>query len=196
MQTAVDTIGRIKEISRTYDRDPAHSEKVVDFSLAIFDDLQKLHRYGSDERSLLKMAGILHDIGYSQSDQRPHNKASRDMILEMDIPGINDTEKLTTALVARYHRGELPDASQHQHFASLSDGSRDIVEWLAGILRVADGLDCGHTDAVRKLAVEVSNRQLIFSLDAKRDCREQIKRAREKEELLVIKSGKEIKYYC
>jgi exopolyphosphatase/guanosine-5'-triphosphate,3'-diphosphate pyrophosphatase len=114
----------------------------------------------------------------------------------MDIPGISDIEKLTTALVARYHRGELPDASQHQHFASLSEGRRDTVEWLAGILRVADGLDCGHTDVVRKLAVEVSNRQLIFSLDARRDCREQIKRAREKEELLAIKSGKEIKYYC
>ena len=196
MQTAVDILGMVKEISRTYDRDPAHSEKVVDFSLAIFDDLQKLHRCGSNERSLLKIAGFLHDIGYSQSDQRPHNKASRDMILEMEIPGISDTEKLTAALVARYHRGELPDASQHQHFASLSVGRRDTVEWLAGILRVADGLDCGHTDAVRKLAVEVSNSQLIFSLDAKKDCREQIKRAREKEELLVIKSGKEIKYYC
>jgi exopolyphosphatase/guanosine-5'-triphosphate,3'-diphosphate pyrophosphatase len=196
VQPAIDTIDMIRDVSRKYDRDPDHSLKVTDFSLDIFDDLQKLHHYGSDERSLLKMAGILHDIGYSQSDQRPHNKVSRDMILEMDIPGISDTEKLTAALVARYHRGELPDASQHQHFASLSDGRRDTVEWLAGILRVADGLDCGHTDVVKKLAVEVTNRQLIFSLEAKRDCREQIKRAREKEELLVIKSGKEIKYYC
>lgn len=184
----------VSEIAKTYDRDPAHSEKVANFSLVIFDDLQTLHRYGRDERQMLKMAGILHDIGYSQNDQRPHNKASRDMILEMDIPGLSNTEKLTTALIARYHRGELPDASQHQHFASLPRDQREIVEWLAGILRVADALDCRHLDIVRKLAVEVGNRQLTFSLDAKTDCREQVKRAREKEELLVVKSGKEIKY--
>jgi exopolyphosphatase/guanosine-5'-triphosphate,3'-diphosphate pyrophosphatase len=192
--TAMDTMAAVAEIARKYDRDRAHSEKVADFSLAIFDDLLELHRYGRDERILLKVAGILHDIGYSQPDQKPHNKASRDLILGLEIPGMSEIEKYTSAQIARYHRGELPDASEHSHFASLSKEHREIVEWLAGMLRVADALDCGHEDIVRRLAVEVGKNDLIFSLDTRGDCGEQIKRAREKEELLVIKSGKEIKY--
>jgi exopolyphosphatase/guanosine-5'-triphosphate,3'-diphosphate pyrophosphatase len=196
VQTAIETLDMIRDVSRKYDRDPDHSLKVTDFSLDIFDDLYFLHYYGKAERRLLEMAGIMHDIGYSQRDPRPHNKLSRDLILGMYIPGLNETDKTICALVARYHTGELPDANEHRHFASLSNNRQEVVEWLSAILRVADAFDCKHADVVRKLTTEVTNKQITFLLDAEGDCRRQIKRAHEKEDLLVKKSGRIIKYRC
>ncbi len=196
VQTAIDTMEVIGTIALIYDRDPQHSARVTDLSLSIFDGLYSLHGYGAAERRLLEMAGMLHDIGYSQPAQKPHNKASRDLILSMDIPGINEIDKLTFELVTRDHTGELPHAGEHRHFSELSDNRRQIVKWLAGILRVADALDCKHLGVVKKVTVEIEDEKIIFSLDIDGDCRKQIKRSREKEDLLVKMTGKEIKYRC
>ena len=196
VQSAVDTMEIINAIAVIYDRDPDHSAKVTDFALAIFDKLGPLHHYGPEERQLLEMAGRLHDIGYSQAEQKPHNKTSRDLILNMVIPGISDSDKLVFAQIARYHTGELPDADEHRHFSELSHDQREVVEWLSAILRVADALDCKHLNVVKNIDLDLTNQEIIFTLDADGDCRKQIKRAREKEELLVKMTGKEIKYRC
>jgi len=186
----------IKAVSTVYDRDPAHSARVTSLALTMFDELNAMHNLGASERLLLEMAGIMHDIGYSLDPSKPHNKLSRDLILGTDLPGLTDDEKLTCALVARYHTGELPDASQHRHFALLSEDRREVVEWLAGILRVADALDNKHVDVVKRLLLDVDERAITLTLDVSGDCRRQIKRAREKEALLVRKSGRSIKYIC
>ena len=75
----------------------------------------------------------------------------------MDIPGLDIRDRTVCALVARYHTKALPNAEKHQKFAELGAKRRDLVEWLAAILRVADALDSNHTSVIRK--VEVANRR-------------------------------------
>ena len=100
---------------------------------------------------------------FPEPDQRPHNKTSRDMILEMDIPGVRRYRKIDLC-----PDGPLPHRRVAGCRASTSishgcpDERREIVEWLAGILRVADALDCKHLDIVRKLARRNRNRQHYF----------------------------------
>ena len=196
VQSAIDTMEIINAIAVIYDRDPDHSVKVTGFALSIFDKLGPIHHYGPEERRLLEMASRLHDIGYTQAGQKPHNKTSRDLILNMDIPGISESDKVIFALIARYHTGELPDADEHRHFSELSDDRREVVEWLSGILRVADALDCKHLNIIKDIDINVADQEIILALDADGNCRKQIKRAREKEELLVKMTGKDIKYRC
>ena len=121
---------------------------------------------------------------------------SRDLILKMSIQGISDLDKLTFALVTQYHTGELPDAHEHRHFSELPEDRKEVVEWLAGILRVADALDHQHLNVVKKVNVEIGKQHIVFSLDVNGNCQKQIKRAHEKEDLLVKKSRKAIKYRC
>ena len=71
---------------------------------------------------------------------KKHHKLSGEMILEMDIPGLDNHDKMACALVARYHTKGLPNAAKHQKFAELSIKRRNLVEWLAAIFRVADAL--------------------------------------------------------
>ena len=186
----------IQKVVRTYDPDPAHSEQVTTTALALFDGLCVLHGYGSKERRLLEIAGRLHDIGWSRADSGSHHKQSRDMILELDIPGLNEPERLVCALIARYHTKATPDSSRHGKFASLDPRRRELVEWLAGMLRIADGLDCDHAGLVRGLSCDVSGKTIRIRIQALRDCRTGVARAGQKQGLLEEKAGKKITYRC
>jgi exopolyphosphatase / guanosine-5'-triphosphate,3'-diphosphate pyrophosphatase len=190
------TMPFVIKTARTYDPDPAHNEQVTNLALALFDGLRGFHGYGPTERRLLEIAGRLHDIGWARVVSGKHHKMSRDMILERDIPGLDKRDQLTCALIARYHTKAPPDASRHRGFTSLDADRRELVEWLAGMLRVADGLDCSHAKTVERVACEVSRKAIAINLKSAGDCRKEIERARQKHDLLEGKTGRRIKYRC
>jgi len=190
------TMPFVIKTARTYDPDPAHNEQVTNLALALFDGLGGLHGYGPAERRLLEIAGRLHDIGWSRVVSGKHHKMSRDMILELDIPSLDKRDQLTCALIARYHTKAMPDASRHRGFASLDAARRERVEWLAGMLRVADGLDCSHARTVEGLACEVNRKAIVIHLQSAGDCRTEIEGARGKHDLLEAKAGRRIEYRC
>jgi exopolyphosphatase/guanosine-5'-triphosphate,3'-diphosphate pyrophosphatase len=190
------TMSFVIKTARTYDPDPAHSEQVSTLALALFDGLRALHGYGPGERRLLEIASRLHDIGWSRVTSGKHHKLSRDLILELDIPGLDEEDRFLCALVARYHTKALPDESRHRGFASFNRNRQKIVEWLAGILRVADGLDCSHATVVRRLACEVGGRAITIHLESEEGCRTEVERARQKQNLLEGKAGRRIEYRC
>ena len=186
------TMTFVTETARTYDPDPTHNEQVTTLALALFDGLRALHGYGSGERRLLEIAGRLHDIGWSRVVSGKHHKLSRDMIQELDIPGIDEPDRLSCALVARYHTKGLPDASRHRRFASLNPGRRERIEWLAGILRVADALDCTHANVVRRLSCKADPEEITIHLEVTGDCRMELEGVRQKQDLLAGKVGRKI----
>jgi exopolyphosphatase/guanosine-5'-triphosphate,3'-diphosphate pyrophosphatase len=194
--TFAKAIIKVNEVSRACDSDPGHSEQVTNLALAVFDALKPLHQYGTSERQILEIASRLHDIGWSKTVLKKHHKLSCEMILEMDIPGLESKDKLACALVARYHTKGLPDAVKHHKFAELSLKKRNLVEWLAAILRVADALDSNHTSVIKKLKMQIDDKNVTVILDTKGDCWDEIRRVRRKEDLLIKKSGKTMVYQC
>jgi exopolyphosphatase/guanosine-5'-triphosphate,3'-diphosphate pyrophosphatase len=190
------TMSFVIKTALTYDPDPAHNEHVAMLALALFDGLSSLHGYGLNERRLLEIAARLHDIGWSRVVSGKHHKLSGEMIQGLDIPGLGDKDLLTCALIARYHNKSLPDASRHRLFASLGSGRRAVVEWLAGMLRVADGLDNNHAGLVRRLSCEVGGRVIRIHLECTGDCRGELGKAAQKQELLILKAGRSLEYQC
>ena len=190
------TMAFVIKTAQTYDPDPPHSEQVTTLALALFDGLCILHGYKSGERRLLEIAGRLHDIGWSRVVSGKHHKLSSEMIQEFDIPALDEEARLICSLIARYHTKALPDPSRHGRFASLDPDKRELVEWLAGILRVADGLDCNHTSPIKRLSCTVGDKVLTIRLECADDCRIEIERAREKQDLLLKKTGRKVAYRC
>ncbi len=189
----------IAERSRTYDPDPAHSEQVAVLALGLFDGLRVLHGYGPGERRLLEIAGRLHDIGWSQVQRGggKHHKLSGELIQKLDIPGLAKKDRISCALIARYHTKAMPDATRHKLFASLNNRRREVVEWLAGMLRVADGLDCGHTGSIRGLTCAVAPEVVCIRLRADNGgCRAAVARALRKQDLLRKKMKRKVEYLC
>jgi exopolyphosphatase/guanosine-5'-triphosphate,3'-diphosphate pyrophosphatase len=187
---------KVDEVSRTCDSDPGHSEQVSSLALAVFDALKPLHKYGTDDRQLLEIASRLHDIGWSKTVIKKHHKLSGKMILDLDIPGLGMRDRTVCALVARYHTKGLPNEEKHKKFAELGAKRRDLVEWLAAILRVADALDSNHTSVITKIKLQIGEKTLIVNLETKGDCWDEIRRVRRKEDLLVKKAGRTVVYQC
>jgi len=186
----------VDEISRTYDSDPGHNEQVTALALAFFDALGPLHHYGPDERQILEIASRLHDIGWSRTVIKDHHKISAKMIQQLDIPGLNHEKKLACALIARYHTKALPNSTKQTKFAALSAENRNVVEWLAGIIRVTDAINSSHNSVVKGLRLNIRDDSLTVHLATNGDCWDEIRRVHRKEDLLIKKSGRSIVYQC
>jgi len=63
-------------------------------------------------------------------------------------------------------------------------------------LRVADALDNSHTNVVKRLKLKISDKSLIVHLKTNGDCKDEIRRARRKQDLLIKKTGRTIAYQC
>jgi exopolyphosphatase/guanosine-5'-triphosphate,3'-diphosphate pyrophosphatase len=140
-----------------FEREPDHVFHVCRLALELFDALEPLHGLGARERKILEEASTLHDIGWAVSgpDGRGHHKESARLIREADWPGVGREVVEEIALVARYHRKSLPSAEAHEEFAKLDEASARRVRWLSALLRVADGMDRRHVQAVERMTVEL-----------------------------------------
>jgi exopolyphosphatase/guanosine-5'-triphosphate,3'-diphosphate pyrophosphatase len=107
----------------------------------------------AEERGLLESAALLHDVGQLVSYRR-HHRHSYQLIIHGDRLPFSHRERQLVALVARYHHRRGP-RKKHREFAALTPADQDIVRRLSGILRIAEGLDRGHTAIVEKVIVEV-----------------------------------------
>jgi len=190
------TMSFVIDAARTHDPDPEHSEMVTGLALALFDGLKTLHGYGPAERRLLEIASRLHDIGWSRVVSGKHHKMSARMICDLGIPELDEKDRQIVALIARYHTKAVPDSSRHRRFGSLRPDRRELVEWLAGMLRVADALDSRHANAVKKLACEISDELITMHLKVVGGCKAEIEEARRKGALLVRKAARRIRYQC
>jgi exopolyphosphatase/guanosine-5'-triphosphate,3'-diphosphate pyrophosphatase len=65
--------------------------------------------------------------------------------------------------VSRYHRRTGP-RKRHPEFAALPPEDQAIVRRLSGILRVADGLDRGHSAAVKRVTCHLDGKALTLAV--------------------------------
>ncbi|MEJ2212124.1 MAG: HD domain-containing protein [Anaerolineae bacterium] len=145
-----------------------HSRQDARLAVRLFDLTADLHDLGDECRDLLYCAGLLHDIGYVEGYQG-HHKTAYKRILGADLPGLDERERRIVANVARYHRGARPKL-KHKGFAALDPDDREIVEVLGGLLRLADGLDRGHSDAVRHVEARLDGDALTLLVDCPFGC--------------------------
>ena len=159
-------------LGRRYDFEEEHCRQDARLAVQLFDGTTELHHLDNEHRSLLYCAGLLHDIGYVDGYWGHHKTAYR-LIMKAELPGLEEREKRIVANTARYHRGARP-AMKHKGFAALDSQDREVVSMLGAILRLADGLDRGHMDAVQGLSVLLEGKRLIVEVDCPFDCGDEI----------------------
>ena len=159
--TSLCTVAKLRDLRRnTIDNlakklniNYAHAKQVEIISLKIFDLMnQILFEFGDDEREMLAYAALLHDIGYFISHDL-HHKHSFYLIKNSDLPGFTNDDANLIANIARYHRKSHPKKI-HNEYTILSDSKKYIVKVLAGILRIAEGLDRRQNQFVKDVAVD------------------------------------------
>jgi exopolyphosphatase/guanosine-5'-triphosphate,3'-diphosphate pyrophosphatase len=142
--------------------DDMHSRQVANLSLGLFDQLSDAFDLKKRERVLLEAAALLHDIGYYIS-YHSHHKHSCHLIRHAELFGITPREREMVAVIARYHRKSLPK-KKHDEFQRLTLKEQILVGRLAGILRLADGLDRRRCSAVSDLQCTVEDNLVHLTL--------------------------------
>lgn len=137
-------------LGHKYGFDERHGTQVADLAVRLFRELQEDHQLGPRHERILRLAGILHEVGLF-INTRSHHKHSMYIILNSDLFGVSRADMRLIALVSRYHRRATPQP-YHEGYATLDRDDRMVVSKLAAILRVADALDRNHMQQVRELS--------------------------------------------
>lgn len=137
-----------------------HVHQVARLAARLFDALQPYHACGVAEERILVAAALLHDVGYP-TDPANHHKVSARLIRTMLGPPFERPEAELIALVARYHRKAGPKL-RHNRYRALGPDDRRTVNWLGGMLRVADGLDRAHDSAVGAISATPHDGRILL----------------------------------
>jgi len=150
-----------EEMLAKYTSKISHAVEVRRLSMMIFDEAcEKLREMSNKERKYLEAGALLHDVGY-HIDSKGHNKHSMKMVMEEGLSGFDFHELMIIGCICRYHRGSLPDKNEHEVYSDLDKKDRKIVKRLGGILRLADGLDRGHLNLIKKIKLEYDEKNNI-----------------------------------
>ena len=153
---ALDRDVRARSVDRLLRRANAevlHATHVARLALELFDQTHALHQLTSAEREWLQYGALLHDVGCSIGFAR-HQQHSYYLITHGDLTGFSAEEIEVIASVARYHKGKGPRGS-HENWKRLDPYLRPVVEKLAALLRIADGLDRSHRQLVSDVVCRV-----------------------------------------
>jgi exopolyphosphatase/guanosine-5'-triphosphate,3'-diphosphate pyrophosphatase len=148
----------VRELAERTHYEEQHSKHVQKLAIQIFDAVGQRLGCTADDRKVLSDAALLHDIGYHISYDK-HNKHSYHLIEHAELLGVTPAEQILVANIARYHRGAEP-RKKHVNYGGLEKPMRARIKKLAGILRVADGFDRGHANAVAEVKVRWMERAL------------------------------------
>jgi exopolyphosphatase/guanosine-5'-triphosphate,3'-diphosphate pyrophosphatase len=141
----------VLRLAEQMDEDPAHSAQVARLALEVFDATAGGHQLGDDSREVLEAAALLANVGLFVS-HAGHHKHSYYVIRNSEmLTGFTDREIELIAQVARYHRKSVP-RKKHAEFSALGRDDQQRVRVLAGILRIAVGLDRNHGARVRSVS--------------------------------------------
>lgn len=154
----------VLSLADSFSLDRRHDARVEALVRELFLELRPWHKLDENAGELLEAAAHLHDVGLRVGFEE-HHKHSYYVIRHSHLlSGFVDREIELMAQVARYHRKSHPKAS-HPEWMALKEGDRALVEMLAGILRVADGLDRRHRAVVKGVKAQERDGTLILMVE-------------------------------
>jgi exopolyphosphatase/guanosine-5'-triphosphate,3'-diphosphate pyrophosphatase len=157
----------VRAIGRRFGTAPNHARKVAQLAAMLFEGLHPLHRLAPSNGRILEAAAYLHNIGHFVNESR-HHKHSLYLVLNSDMPGFMDRERLAIANLSRYHRKSMPQPS-HPEFQALDFEMRTAVVLLAPLLRIAVALDQTREQRVERVEAAIQDRAVELRLISDRD---------------------------
>lgn len=180
----------VARFARRYQSGGLHERSVARLALRIFDDLMPHVRVRPSDRELLHAAALLHDVG-KFVNRSAHHKHGAYLIRNSVLDGWTDREREQLATIVRYHRKTLPKPT-HPEWTAVDEEERERISLLAGILRVADGLDVRQEGVVGDVHVRWGVQAVTLEVEGSEDLSVEIGAAGFKADLLAKSLGRAI----
>ncbi len=146
---------------------PRHARQVAAVAVELFDALSDRHGLGPDDRELLELGALLHDIGEHVA-RTGHDRHSAYLIENGGLRGFSPDEIKILSVLARYHIRGTPKAS-FGAFGGLSRPDRLRATGLTALLRLADALDASHAARVEHCEIRSAGDALELAVAARGD---------------------------
>jgi CHAD domain-containing protein len=163
-QVPAAALSRLKAWASFLDPDFAHSQRVANLAVQLYDGLAdngfSVEGHRHNLRPVLYAAALMHDVGRSRRE-KGHQKTSSRLIRKLPAPlGWTAHDLALAGVVARYHRGALPQ-SRHKALSSLPSDQQASAIRLAGILRLVNVFDSRRDRRISRLEVKSQDGALI-----------------------------------
>jgi exopolyphosphatase / guanosine-5'-triphosphate,3'-diphosphate pyrophosphatase len=160
-----------RSFAERFGSDARHSEAVRQLAVSLFDQLQPLHKMGTEMRLVLQVAAATHDIGHIIGE-RLHYKHAEYLVRNGDIPGLDPARRNMAGCIVRYHseryHSEPGPSADHKLFNSFPRKQQLQIRALIALLRVADALDFEHHQQVTGIQVGVRKKSIHVRVHMKR----------------------------
>lgn len=163
--------------------DPPHALQVAMLALQLFEQLKPLHGLGAREAELFEFGVLLHNVG-EQGEERNRHVRTAALIRESELPGFSPDELNVIGVIAAAH-------TIHDHreleawLATVPSAYRLMVEKLAPLARLADGMDASHEQTVRWVeAILVEEGKLLVRMQSRTKAKAEVQATRERAHLL------------
>lgn len=179
------------QLGRRYHFDEPHATQVDRLACQLFDRLAPLHRLGPEDRVLLRVAALAHDVG-DFIDYAAHHKHTQYILEHSDLMGLSPEHRSVAGCIARYHRRAVP-SPKHESYGKLPAEDQRKVKKLSAILRIADALDRGHRSKVQKLDVVANAREVVVTAHGREDLSLEVWTAERKAEYFEQMFGRAVR---
>jgi exopolyphosphatase/guanosine-5'-triphosphate,3'-diphosphate pyrophosphatase len=143
--------------------DGEHGNRVARTAQSLFDQTVSLHGLQEEERLLLEIASMLHDIGYFIG-MLNHDQHGYYIIKNSSLIGLDERQHDMIAHIVRNHR-KTTRTNQDETFKSLTQKDRLIVTQLCALLRLADAIEVSHTTRIRDVKLMKAKRCWQLQMD-------------------------------
>jgi exopolyphosphatase / guanosine-5'-triphosphate,3'-diphosphate pyrophosphatase len=174
-------LAAVHAVGRRFGYEETHARQVAKLAEMIFDSLAESENLSRHHRTLMLAAALLHDIGYHIAHES-HHKHALYLIKNSELTGFSEAERAVIANIARYHRGPFPKKG-HREYTALNLADRELVNKLAGIVKLADALDRSHDSRVHDLDCKVGAGEFRVELRSRADCENELLEAERKRDL-------------
>lgn len=156
------TVASSRYMAQQYNYNARHSAAVEELSLAIFDQIRKIHGLGKKDRLLIQVAAIMHSIGEFEGTD-VYQQIVYDMLKCFNIVGLRkqDMEVIAEASYKAMHHTDEGEFIE----PTLSKGQQIKITKMAAILTLAEALDISRKQKFRKLEIHSTGKKLKFSAE-------------------------------
>ena len=171
--------------------DPPHALQTATLALQLFDQLRPLHGLGAQAAELLEFGVLLHNVG-EHGEQRDRHVRTAALIRESSLPGFTADELNVIGVIAAahtiHHQREL-----EAWLATVPSTHRPMVEKLAPLVRLADGMDATHEQTVRWVeAIIAEEGKLLIRMQSRTKAKAEVHATRERAHLIQRVYGLEV----
>lgn len=153
----------LENVLKNYDANLKHCYHVQKLALSLFDQTKDMHGFGAEERKLLAVSSLLHDIGI-YVDYYNHHKHGFYLVQNAKINGLKNKELLMCAFIVAMHRDVDFKKGWKTYSLLIDKQDYEVIKKLSLFVRIAENLDRNEFESINNLDCYISKNRLEIKL--------------------------------